>query len=388
MIFYRQPPAWSPLTLRAILAGFRAAWLTDGTKARRGLDRALRTAYAPKELYLTDSGTSALALALQVASATTCAPVALPAYCCYDVATAADGAGISFHLYDVDAATLSPDLASLRRAFEAGARSVVVAHLYGVPADLEAVRRLASEFGALLIEDAAQGSGCTWQGRPAGAHGALGVLSFGRGKGVTGGKGGALLVNDDRLLAVAESEWQAAIGPQSPRGSLKDYLLLNAQWLFGRPWLYWIPTSLTFLGLGETVYRLPHPVGGISTLAAGVLVRTLALVPGEVARRRANVDRLKAEVVGGVLPTVPDVWEAGWLRVPVVLQRTAAITLQKYHVRAGVMRGYPKALADLPGFGACRLNTTAEFPGARILAEQLVTVPTHRFVRSARILAF
>ncbi len=34
-------------------------------------------------------------------------------------------------------------------------------------------------------------------GRPAGAHGALGVLSFGRGKGVTGGKGGALLVNDE-----------------------------------------------------------------------------------------------------------------------------------------------------------------------------------------------
>ncbi len=48
--------------------------------------------------------------------------------------------------------------------FEAGARSVVVAHLYGVPADLAAVQALAAEFGAILIEDAAQGSGCEWRG--------------------------------------------------------------------------------------------------------------------------------------------------------------------------------------------------------------------------------
>jgi perosamine synthetase len=384
----RQLPAWSPLTLGAVLSGFRAAWLGEGPRARQRVDQALRSAYAPRQLYLTDSGTSALTLALRVAGAATNAPVALPAFCCYDVATAADGAGIPFVLYDLDPETLSPELASLRRAFEAGAQTVVVAHLYGVPVDLAAVQALASEFGALIIEDAAQGSGCEWQGKPAGAHGALGVLSFGRGKGVTGGKGGALLVNDAGLLAQASAAWEAAKGSREPHGSFRDYLLLKAQWLFGRPSLYWIPASLPFLGLGETIYHLPHPVGGLSGLAAGVLARTLPLVPGEVEIRRANVLRLRGELSGvdHVRPAAE--WACGWLRMPIVLQRTAEATLTSYHVAAGVMRGYPTSLADLEGFGTRRLNGAEAFPGARGLAERLATVPTHRFVRGAKLPAF
>jgi perosamine synthetase len=386
--FLRQPPAWSPLTLGALLAGFRAAWLTDGHATRRALDAALRDAYRPRELHLTDSGTSALRLALQAAQAMTNAPIALPAFSCYDVATAADGAGTPFLLYDLDPATLSPDLASLRRAFESGARTVVVAHLYGVPADLGAVQALGAEFGAIVIEDAAQGSGCEWKGRPAGAHGALGVLSFGRGKGVTGGKGGALLVNDTSLQASVAAAWEAGTGIRMPRGSLRDYLVLKAQWLFGRPSLYWIPASLPFLGLGETRYRPPQRVGGISSLATGVLSRTLPRVPAEVAVRRGNAARLRAQVVGVSHVTPAPEWDSGWLRFPVVLQDTATRVLRAYHVRSGVMRGYPQALAELPGFGNRRLNLAAEFPGARRLAERLVTLPTHRFVRSAKVPAF
>jgi len=386
--FFRQPPVWSPLTLGALLSGFRAAWLGGGDRARRLLAAELQGAYDPQALYLTDSGTSALTIALQVAKATTGAPAALPAYCCYDLATATDGAGIPFLLYDLDPGTLSPDLGSLRRAFEAGARCVVVAHLYGVPADFGAVQALASEFGAIVIEDAAQASGCEWRGRPAGAHGALGVLSFGRGKGVTGGKGGALLVNVEGLLVTAASAWAGRAGPRAPRGSLKDYLLLKAQWLLGRPALYWIPSSLPFLGLGETKYRASKPIADISSLAAGVLLRTRKAVPGEVATRRANAASLQAAVVGAALIAPAPGWKAGWLRFPVVLQRTAAPARDDYLARSGVARGYPKSLADLPGFGPRRLNAIDEFRGARLLAERLITLPTHRFVRSAQVPAF
>lgn len=383
----RQPPAWSPLTVGALLSGFRA-WLGSGRSARRGLDQALRAAYAPVGLYLTDSGTSALTLALHVGQAITKAPAALPAYSCYDVATAADGSGVPFLLYDLDPMTLSPDLSSLRRAFEAGARTVVVAHLYGVPVDMEAVRALATDFGALVIEDAAQGSGCEFRGRPAGSLGALGILSFGRGKGVTGGRGGALLVNEAGLTAAAAAAWKAARGPREPRGSMKDSLLLTAQWLFGRPSLYWIPASLPFLGLGETTYRAPRPVGGISALAAGVLGRTLPLAPREVACRRENAARWRREVPGVGRPRIAQGWEAGWLRFPVVLQRTAKGVVIGYVAKSGVTGGYPKSLGDLGGFGARRLNPEEAFQGARLLADRLVTIPTHRFVRGANVPAF
>lgn len=385
---YRHPPAWSPLTLGAILGGAAEAWLGGGARAREELARTLRTSHAPLEVFLTDSGTSALVLALQAAHAHSMAPVALPAYGCYDIATAADGAGVPFFLYDLDPRTLSPDLASLREGLRGGARTVLVAHLYGVPADLEAVQAVAGEFGALLIEDAAQGSGCSWKGRPAGAHGALGILSFGRGKGVTGGKGGALLVNDSALLGPAAAAWASRGGTGELRGSPADLALLVAQWLFGRPWLYWLPASLSFLGLGETHYRQPRPAGGISALAAGVVNHILPLVPREVEVRRIHALQILAleASLSHILP--PATWDVGWLRLPIVLQHTASGRLMPYHAELGITRGYPKSLADLAEFGSRALNGSAAFPGSRRLAEQLVTMPTHRFVRIARTPVF
>jgi len=189
-------------------------------------------------------------------------------------------------------------------------------------------------------------------------------------------------------MSAVSAAWRAAGGPHTPRGSLQDYVLLKAQWLFGRPLLYWIPASLSFLGLGETRYRASHPVGGVSALAAGVLSRTIRLVPAEVSVRRRNASRLRAELRNGAILPVPPDWEAGWLRFPVVLQRTATDVLTSYHARAGIFGGYPTPLAELAEFGARRLNPKDEFPGARVLAERLATLPTHRFVRSTGSPAF
>jgi len=385
MMLGRQLPAYSPLTLGAIVDSTLAAWLGRGREALDALGDELRARYAPSDLLLMDSGTSALRLAMAASHRQTGAPVALPAYTCFDVATAADGAGVPFLLYDLVPETLSPEPGSLRRAFGAGARSAVIAHLYGVPVDLKAVQVVAGEFGAILIEDAAQGSGCEWKGRPAGAHGTLGVLSFGRGKGMTGGRGGALLINDPQLVPAVREEWTAAGAPTPPLGSVQDVALLKAQWLFCRPWLYWIPANVPFLGLGETVYRQPHQVGAISALAAGVVGRTLKLVPVEVAHRRATARQFRDRVTGVMHVSPAEDWEAGWLRYPVLLGRPAAELLGPTHRAEGVMRGYPKSLADLEGFGARRLNAEEILEGARRLADSLVTLPTHRHVDSRRL---
>ena len=76
---------------------------------------------------------------------------------------------------------------SVRRALQQGARVIVVSPLYGLPIEWEELSRLASEFGAEIIEDAAQGHGAAWRGRPLGTLGQISILSFGRGKGWTGG---------------------------------------------------------------------------------------------------------------------------------------------------------------------------------------------------------
>src|SRR5207244_6487942 len=134
-----------------------------------------------------------------------------------------------------------------------GARVIVVAPLFGVPIDWDAIEQCLRGFGALAIEDAAQGHGALWRGAPVGSAGALSVLSFGRGKGWTGGRGGALLMRRfplDGHLATARSPGLshelAALGSAT------------AQSLLGRPALYRLPAAIPFLHLGETRYRAPR----------------------------------------------------------------------------------------------------------------------------------
>ncbi|PYO66355.1 MAG: hypothetical protein DMD69_13875 [Gemmatimonadetes bacterium] len=289
---WRQLPAYSPLTLHA---AWRAA-----TQALRGRDdprprveRLLRALYPAREAVLLGSGTHALDLAIRVAVRVVGEPcvVALPAFTCYDVATAAVGADVHIALYDVDPWTLAPDLESVTATLAEGARVVVVAPLFGIPVDWDAIERCLAAFGALAIEDAAQGQGALWRGSPLGSHGALSVLSFGRGKGWTGGRGGALLMRRfplDGHLATARSPGLshelAALGSAT------------AQSLLGRPALYRLPAAIPFLHLGETRYRAPSAPRGMTRAAAALLERTLPLATREAAVRKANAEALLARI--------------------------------------------------------------------------------------------
>jgi len=348
-------------------------------RARAAVTAALGERFGCRGLLLSDSGTSALTLALRAGEQRAPGPVALPAYCCYDVATAADGAGVQVLLYDLDPATLAPDLPTLRDALERGARTVVVAHLYGVPVDLAAVRGLTSRYDALLIEDAAQGAGASYDGRPVGSFGSLGVLSFGRGKGVTSGRGGALLANDDTGTTALAAVRDRA---RPSRTSAAEPIALLAQWFLARPSLYAIPASLPFLGLGETVYRRARETCGMSPFALGVLRRTLDSADGEAASRRAHAERLLARIGldGGRVQAVRTSASAvpGYLRLPLLVsdewrERFGSPTAK----RLGIMPGYPGILSELVGFGARVRNGSARFPGASRLVARLFTLPTH-----------
>ena len=374
------PPVHSPLTPGAMAAGLRAM-AVGGDTARHALGGVIRTRWAPEQFVLTDSGTSALALALSMAARRDGTPVALPAYGCYDLATAVDTAGVPFTLYDLDPLTLAPEPASVREAVERGARAVVVVHLYGIPVDIDAVRAAAGP-GVMLVEDAAQGAGVHREGRPAGALGDLGVMSFGRGKGMTGGRGGALLLNRADLGGVF-NDVVAAIG-DGGRGTPGDVARLAAQWLLARPWLYAVPTALPWLGLGETVYRSPHPPRGIASHSAGVVERTIRLVRHEAESRRRTAalltDRLRGVAAVTPVGRIPQRWEAGWLRYPALLaagRGPAAARLRPH----GVYAGYPEPLSRLPGFGERAIEAGAvRHAGAERLAAELVTLPVHSFV--------
>ncbi len=367
-----QPPVHSPIPFSALLAG-AAALLGLARRARRGVETQLTHAFPGRRLVLTDSGTAALTLALRNACAGR--PAAIPAYCCYDVATAVDGAGVDFFLYDLDPMTLGPDFGSLRRALDGGAGAVLAVHLYGLPVDWPRLEALAAEYGADVVEDAAQGAGGSIDGRPLGTLGPVGVLSFGRGKGMTGGGGGAL----------ALGAGLDHVGDDLPpgRASARSVAALAAQWLLARPAVYGIPSSIPWLGLGDTVYRPPSPPRRLSPVSRAVLSRTLPEAGAEAERRRRNAARLHALLAPTPLrPLRSGVGTPGYLRAPAMAPPSIRPLLRTRAARAlGIMPGYPRSLADLEGFGARRRNPGEALAVSRDLAAGLVTFPTHGLLR-------
>jgi perosamine synthetase len=337
----------------------------------------LKETFAASEVLLTDSGTGALTLAIRAClAAASDAAVALPAYGCFDLATAADGARAPVVLYDLDPTTLAPDLDSLERALARGTRAVVLVHWYGVPVDQDPVRAAAQAAGALLIEDAAQSAGATWHGRPTGSFGDLTVLSFGRGKGTTAGRGGALLARGSAgSSAFARVRSELGLPDEGRRACAP----LVAQWLLGRPAVYAVPSALPFLRLGETPYHAPAPVRAMSAAAARVLAVTLRLGDREARIRRLNAGRLLVRQAPGLSwVQVPAGGQAGYLRLPSLAAPATRSAAGLAEARAlGIMPGYPHALCDLRGFGKRVVNKSDGFPAARTLAEQLITLPTH-----------
>jgi dTDP-4-amino-4,6-dideoxygalactose transaminase len=368
------PPAWSPVTLAALWKGGRAA-IGDGSRHTEALRAELAGRLGANEVILTDSGTSALALALGDRLGDR-GPVAMPCYSCFDLATAATQADVEVFLYDLNPTTLRPDLASLERALAAGAKRVVVVHLFGFPVDVESVMELCRRFEAVVVEDAAQAFGASFGSRPAGSLGAISILSFNRGKGVTGGGGGAL-VGFGRGAAPLRA-LGSTLRP-SPRRA-RPLLVAAAQWLFGRPRLYSIPRALPFLHMGQTVYRPPRPPARMAATSAALVLRAMSLAELETAVRRSNAEWLRTALAGQPdLVTVdphPDS-EPSYLRLPVLLRGRARETAEQKGRRLGIAPGYPRLLRDLKPLAPRIRNAGDSFPGGMRLVGELHTCPTH-----------
>ncbi len=132
---------------------------------------------------------------------------------------AVERAGAVPVLVDIDSATYTLDPARLEDAVQScrkrGQRlaAVVVVHLYGQAADMDAITAIADRHGLTVIEDCAQAHGAMWRGRRVGSFGAASAFSFYPTKNLGAfGDGGAVCTNDDaigrRVRSVREYGWQ------------------------------------------------------------------------------------------------------------------------------------------------------------------------------------
>lgn len=99
---------------------------------------------------------------------------------------------------DTERDTWNMNPAALEKAFEMypDVKIVMFAHLYGFPGRITEIKSICEKHGALLIEDAAEAMGATYQGKQIGSFGDLAAVSYNGNKIITGSAGGCLLTND------------------------------------------------------------------------------------------------------------------------------------------------------------------------------------------------
>jgi len=153
---------------------------------------------------LTHSCTAALEMAALLADVQPGDEVIMPSYTFVSTANAFVLRGAVPVFVDVRADTLNLDETLIEAAITPKTRAIVPVHYAGVGCEMDAIMDIARRHGLMVIEDAAQAVMSSYKGRPLGAIGDLGAISFHETKNVISGEGGALLVNHPRFAERAE----------------------------------------------------------------------------------------------------------------------------------------------------------------------------------------
>jgi dTDP-4-amino-4,6-dideoxygalactose transaminase len=107
-------------------------------------------------------------------------------------------AGAVPKLIDVDADTFTMSARLIESAISEKTRAVLPVHLYGQPADMDAINAVAQKHGLAVVEDAAQAHGAVYKGRRVGSLGDLASFSFYPGKNIGACGEGGIIVTGNR----------------------------------------------------------------------------------------------------------------------------------------------------------------------------------------------
>ena len=367
------PPAAAPLGLGDLWHG---ALGLAGKDRRPRVEAELREYLGVRHVALVSSGKAALAVILRALARL--APgrdeALLPAYTCFSVPSAVCREGLAPALCDVDPRTLDFDRRLLETALTPRTLCVVPTHLFGRPADVERALEQCRPRGVFVVEDAAQALGVRCGGRLLGTRGDVGFFSFGRGKHLSCGSGGAI-VTDSADIGGAVAREMALLDEPGPLESARQLAETVFTALFIHPSLYWIPAGLPFLGLGETVFDPGFPVRRLSRVQAGLLHGWRPRLEAANDTRRKNAAALLAALgkEANGEPGIP------YLRLPLLAGSAAGRdALVRTGASLGVSRMYPSPVGDIAELRSRFAG--AAFPGARAVAERLLTLPTHQLL--------
>lgn len=147
-----------------------------------------------------NSGTDALRFALMAAGVGPGDEVLTVPNTFIATTEAVSQAGAKPVFIDIDASTCCIDVGQIEQRITPRTRAIVPVHLYGQPADMDPILKIACKHQLVVVEDACQAHGALYKGKPAGSMGIAGCFSFYPGKNLGAfGDGGAVVTNDANM---------------------------------------------------------------------------------------------------------------------------------------------------------------------------------------------
>lgn len=145
------------------------------------------------------NGTVALHLALLALDVRAGDEVLVPSLTYVATANAVRYVGAEPVFVDVDPVTWCIDPSKVEAAITRRTKGIIAVHLYGHPADMDALNHLAAVHGLWVVEDAAEAHFATYKNKPVGSLSRIATFSFYGNKIITCGEGGALTLDDPQL---------------------------------------------------------------------------------------------------------------------------------------------------------------------------------------------
>ena len=181
---------------RAAARVVESGMLAQGEVVDR-FEKALSRMVGVENAAATGSGTAALHLTLLAMDIGPGDEVIIPSYVCCALLNAVNYVGAIPVLADIDPQTYNIDKNDVQNRLTTRTRALIVPHLFGLPANLQALE----ELNIPIIEDCAQAIGSTYQGKPVGSIGFASVFSFYATKVMTTGEGGMVVSDSKDLIA-------------------------------------------------------------------------------------------------------------------------------------------------------------------------------------------
>lgn len=183
----------------ALLAAYSTGWISSQGQCISDFEVEFSKKFGMKYGVATSNCTTSLHLALVALGVGVGDEVICPDLTFIAPANMAALTGAKLILVDVEKDTWNIDPLKVRAAISNKTKAIIAVHAFGLPANMNELMKLSSEFGIPIIEDNAESPGAKFDGKLAGSFGLMSCYSFFANKIITTGEGGMILTNDQDI---------------------------------------------------------------------------------------------------------------------------------------------------------------------------------------------